>query len=267
LSRALKATDLHYAYGGRGAAEAVAGVTLAVERGEFVSLIGPNGSGKTTLLRLLSGALRPDEGRVEIFERDAARMSRREIARTVAVVPQDTTVTFAFTVEDVVLMGRFPHLGAYGFEGEHDFAVAREALTATDTLGFASRYIQDLSGGERQRVIVARALAQEADILLLDEPTAFLDIRHQVEISRLVRRLQGEKNLTVVAASHDLNLAAAFSDRLVLLKDGKVFADGTPAEVMRADVLEAAYETDVYVGNWEEGPFVVPRTRREEGRK
>jgi len=267
LSKALRAMNLRYSYGGRGAVEAIAGVTLDVERGEFVSLIGANGSGKTTLLRLLSGALKGDEGRVEIFERDAARMTRREIARTVAVVPQDTTVAFAFTVEDVVLMGRFAHLSAYGFEGEHDFAVAREALRATDTLLFAERYIQDLSGGERQRVIVARALAQEADILLLDEPTVFLDIRHQVEISRLVRRLQMEKNLTVVAASHDLNLAAAFSDRLVLLKDGKVFADGTPAEVIRKDVLEAAYETDVYVGNWEEGPFVVPRTRPEEGRR
>lgn len=269
MSNALKATDLHFSYGPRrhrDAAEAVSGVTLSVERGEFVSLIGPNGSGKTTLLRLLSGALRPQSGRVEIFGRDAARMSRRDIARTVAVVPQDTSVTFAFTVEDIVLMGRFPHLGAYGFEGEHDFAVAREALAATGTLPFAERYIQDLSGGERQRVIVARALAQEADILLLDEPTAFLDIRHQVEITRLVKRLRDEKNLTVVAASHDLNLAAAFSERLVLLKDGKVFADGAPGDVIRKDVLESAYETDVYVGNRQEGPFVVPQMRHGEAK-
>jgi iron complex transport system ATP-binding protein len=263
LSKALRAIDVHYSYGGAGTAEAVAGVTVEVERGEFVSLIGPNGSGKTTLLRLFSGSLKPRAGRVEVFERDAARMGRKELARTVAVVPQETSVAFPFTVEDVVLMGRFPHLGPYGFEGEHDFAVAREALAATDTLAFAARYIQDLSGGERQRVIVARALAQEADILLLDEPTAFLDIRHQVEITRLVRRLRDEKNLTVVTASHDLNLAAAFSDRLVLLKDGKVFADGAPGDVIREDVLEAAYETEVFVGKGQGGPFVVPRTRRE----
>ncbi len=264
MSKALEAIDLHYSYerGRRDAGEeALRGVTLGVERGEFVSLIGPNGSGKTTLLRLLSGALKPSQGRVEVLGEDAARIGRRRMARTVAVVPQDTSVAFPFTAEDVVLMGRFAHLGAYGFEGEHDFAVARAAMRATGTLPFAKRFIQDLSGGERQRVIVARALAQEAEILLLDEPTAFLDIRHQVEISRLVKALRDDKGLTIVNVSHDLNLAAAFSERLVLLKAGRVFADGAPSEVLSEEVLEEAYETQVFVGSWQEGPFVVPRMR------
>lgn len=265
MTEALKAIDVHYDYGGAtgGAAvcEAIRGISVDIARGEFVSLIGPNGSGKTTLLRLLSGSLSPDRGTVEIFGRDARAMRRREAARKVAVVPQETSVAFAFTVEEIVLMGRFPHLGAYGFEGEHDLELAREAMKLTETLKFAGRSIQDLSGGERQRVIIARALAQEADVLLLDEPTAFLDIRHQVEVSRLVGNLKKEKGLTVVAASHDLNLAASFCDRLVLLKEGEVFAEGPPEEVIDESILGEAYETEVFVGNWEEGPFVVPRTR------
>jgi iron complex transport system ATP-binding protein len=257
--RALRVEDVHFSYDGK---EAVAGVTLEIERGRYVSLIGPNGAGKTTLVRLLSGVLQPARGKVEILGRDARSMSRLEIARHVAVVPQESGIIFPFTAEEVVLMGRFPHLGPYGFEGEEDFAVAREAMRLTETRHLADRPIQELSGGERQRVIIARALAQEADILLLDEPTAFLDIKHQVEITALVRRLKTERDLTVVAASHDLNLAAAFSDSLVLLKDGKVFASGAPDRVVREDVLSQAYGTDVYVGEWEEGRFVAPRIKR-----
>ena len=256
MSSAIRAEKVVFSYDGK---PAVAGVSLDVPRGGFVSLIGPNGSGKTTLIRLLSGYFRPQEGKVEILGRDTARMSRREMARTVAVVPQETTVTFPFTVEEIVLMGRFPHLGPYGFEGENDVAAAREAMRLTDTLAFASRYVQDLSGGERQRVIIARALAQGAAIMLLDEPTAFLDIRHQVEVAALVRDLQRERGLTVVAASHDLNLAAAFADTLVLLKDGAVFAEGRPSAVLTEDVLAGAYDQEVYVGDCHGQPFVVPR--------
>ena len=264
MSKALEAIDVHYAYDGAGgaAAEAVSGVSLEVAEGRVRLASRPNGSGKTTVLRLLSGVLRPQSGSVRVFGEEAWRMARRKAARTIAFVPQETSVTFPFTAEDIVLMGRFAHLGPYGFEGEHDREVARAAMEATGTLPFAGRYVQDLSGGERQRVIIARALAQEARILLLDEPTAFLDIRHQVEIARLVRRLKDEKGLTVVNVSHDLNLAAAFSERLVLLKAGRVFASGAPAEVLREEVLREAYETDVYVGTWDAGPFVVPRMKR-----
>lgn len=260
---ALGAYDVRFAYDGE---EAVGGVTLEVERGEYLSLLGPNGAGKTTLLRLMSGVLGPSSGRVEIFGRDVCQMRRLEVARSVAVVPQDATVAFAFTVEEVVLMGRFPHLGPYGFEGRRDLEAAHEAMRLTETLDFAERTIQELSGGEKQRVIIARALAQEANILLLDEPTAFLDIKHQVEITSLVKGLKNEKDLTVVAVGHDLNLAAAFSDRLALLKEGRVFAAGTPEEIIREEVLSKAYGTDVYVGEWEEGRFVAPRTSHYGGR-
>ena len=256
--KALKTEDAHFSYDGE---EALAGVTLEVERGRYVSLIGPNGAGKTTLLRLISGVLEPSRGKVEILGRDAAELTRREMARRVAVVPQETAIIFPFTAEEVVLMGRFPHLSPYGFESAGDLAVAREAMRLTETEAFAERAIQDLSGGERRRVIIARALAQEADILLLDEPTAFLDIKHQVEITALVQRLKKERDLTVVAASHDLNLAAAFSDTLVLLRRGKVFACGPPDQVVREEVLSEAYGTGVYVGEWEEGRFVAPRIR------
>jgi len=160
-----------------------------------------------------------------------------------------------------VLMGRFPHLGPYGFEGREDFAAAREAMRLTGTESLASRPVGELSGGERQRVIIARALAQEAEVLLLDEPTAFLDLRHQVDIARLVGELKKRRGLTVVAASHDLTLAARSSDSLVLLKEGEVFASGAPDEVVREEVLSEAFETGVYVGEWEEGRIVAPRIK------
>ena len=252
--------DVHFAYD---AQEAVSGVTLEVAAGEYVSLIGPNGAGKTTLVRLVSGVLKPARGEVRIMGVPAGRLGRLEIARRAAVVPQESAFLFPFTVEEVVLMGRFPHLGAYGFEGPHDMEAAREAMEATETLGFAERPIQELSGGERQRVIIARALAQEAGILLLDEPTAFLDIKHQVEITTLVNRLRSEKDLTVIATSHDLNLAAAFSDRLVLMKEGRLFKEGPPREVIDEAVLSEAYGTPVMVGHLEGGRFVAPRIKPE----
>lgn len=249
-------SDVHFSYDGE---EAVSGVTLDIAAGEYISLIGPNGAGKTTLLRLMSGILKPSRGEVWIMETPAGRLGRVEIARRVAVVPQESGVTFSFTVEEVVLMGRFPHLGPYGFEGPHDFEAAHEAMRVTETIEFRDRHIQDLSGGERRRVIIARALAQEAEILLLDEPTAFLDIKHQVEIMTLIKRLKEEKDLTVVTTTHDLNLAAAFSDRMVLLKEGRLFKDGPPREVISEEVLSQAYETAVDVKEWEGGRFVAPR--------
>ena len=255
-ANAFSLCDVHFSYDGD---EALSGVTLDVAAGEYVCLIGPNGAGKTTLLRLMSGAVKPSSGEVRILDTPVRRLARLEIARRVAVVTQESGATFPFTVEEVVLMGRFPHLGPYGFEGPRDFEAADEAMRMTETLEFRDRHIHDLSGGERQRVIIARALAQEAEILLLDEPTSFLDIKHQVEITRLVKRLKEDKDLTIVATSHDLNLAAAFSDRLVLLKEGRVFMDGPPRDVISESVLSQAYETAVHVEEWDQGRFVTPR--------
>ncbi|MBM4081278.1 MAG: heme ABC transporter ATP-binding protein [Planctomycetes bacterium] len=223
------------------------GVELTVGRGEFVGLLGPNGSGKTTLLRLLSRVLRPKSGRVCIEGRDLAHMPQAEIARIVAVVPQETALVFPFTVAEVVLMGRSPHLGLLAFEREKDVEIARQAMAQTDTLSFADRYLHELSGGEKQGVIIARALAQEPKILLLDEPTAFLDIKHQISVYELLVRLNRECGLTILAVSHDLNLAAQYCQRLVLLKQGKVFAGGPPAQVVTAENIRQVYEAEVTV--------------------
>jgi iron complex transport system ATP-binding protein len=240
--------------------EILRGVDLEIRPGDFIGLLGPNGAGKTTVLRLLSGVLRPGAGRVELEGRAIASIPARELARTVAVVPQESGASFPFLVEEVVLMGRSPHLGRLEFEGERDRDIARVAMAETATLAFAGREIGSLSGGERQRVLIARALAQEPRLLLLDEPTSFLDLRHRVELFRLLGRLNREAGLTVVAVSHDLNLAARHCRRVALVHDGRVIADGTPEEVLTESTLREAYGVAVrVVPSPESGkPVVLP---------
>ncbi len=221
-------------------------VGFAVPPGGFVGVIGPNGSGKSTLIKLMSGVIRPWRGEVRVAGDDAARLPRAELARRVAVVPQETDLPFPYTVLEMVLFGRTPHLSGFAFEGDSDLAVARAALERTGTLDLAERAVTELSGGERQRVVLARALAQEPRVLLLDEPSAFLDIRHEVEMYDLLRELQRE-GLTVVSVLHDLNLAALYCDSIVLLAEGRVFCEGTPAEVMTYANLTEVYQTEVYV--------------------
>ena len=226
----------------------------------MVALIGPNGSGKTTLLKLLSGALRPTAGEVRLEGRPLADLSARGRARRVAVVPQDTSMTFDFTVIETVLMGRTAYLGLFGVEGPEDLAATHEAMRRTGTLPFSARLLSHLSGGERQLVVIARALAQRPRLLLLDEPTAYLDIRHRLEIYGLLSRLNREEGLTIVTTSHDINLAARFCGRIILIKDGRVRADGAPAEVFRPEILSEVYETKLHVlADAATGiPFAVP---------
>jgi iron complex transport system ATP-binding protein len=221
-------------------------VSLALQPGEMLGVLGPNGSGKSTLLRLLSGVLRPASGEVRVHGRPLVQHSPRELGKLIAVVPQDTFVEFPFSVTEVVLMGRSPHLGGFAFEGDRDLAVAHDAMRRTGIFDLAQRSIHELSGGERQRVILARALAQEAPIMLLDEPGAFLDIRHVVEIYDLLQdlRREGRSILTVL---HDLNLAALYCDRVALLKAGRLVRVGSPAEVITYASVTEVYETEVYV--------------------
>ncbi len=225
---------------------ALADVSFTLEPGEILGIIGPNGSGKSTTVRLMSGVLRPQAGSVLLQGRPLAELRRTELARQLAVVPQDTAVEFPFSVMEVVLMGRAPHLGGFAFEGDADVQVAQAALQRTDTLHLAHRFIHELSGGERQRVILARALAQQPHVLLLDEPGAFLDIKHAVEIYDLLRDLQAE-GMTIATVLHDLNLAALYCDRVALLKAGRLVRLGPASEVITYAILKEVYETEVCV--------------------
>lgn len=223
------------------------GVAFEVEKGDFLGVIGPNGSGKTTLLRIIDGILKPREGEVRLEGMEIGRLRREALARSVAVVPQYSTLAFPFSVEEVVLMGRSPHLGRWRFEGEQDLRIAREAMEMTDTLALASRDMESLSGGERQRVLIARALAQEPRLMLLDEPTAFLDIRHQVDFFDRIRALNRRRELTVIAVTHDINLAAHYCDRIILLKNGRIEAAGPVETVITEEHIRKAYETRILV--------------------
>ncbi|MGV8079311.1 MAG: ABC transporter ATP-binding protein [Syntrophales bacterium] len=222
-------------------------VSLDVEHGAFLGILGPNGSGKTTLLNLIDGILAPREGRVLLEGADAASLDRNELARIVAVVPQDSPLIFPFTVQEIVLMGRAPHLGRWRFEGKQDFEIARNAMERTGTLPLAGRPMSALSGGERQRVFIARALAQEPRILLLDEPTSNLDIRHQSAFFGLVAELNRTQGLTVIAVSHDINLASLYCRRIVLLKDGTVHGEGRPEEIISEESIRNVFGVPVRV--------------------
>jgi len=223
------------------------GVDLDVRRGEVVGLLGPNGSGKSTLVRIVSGVLRGYTGSVRVFGDEVRDTPARERARRLAVVPQEPTFGFPFTALEIVLMGRHPHLGGLAFESDDDIARAREALARCGAADLADRTIHALSAGERQRVVFARALAQEPDCLVLDEPASFLDIRHQVELYDRVRELAERSGAAVLTVLHDLNLAAEYCDRIVLLRAGRVLADGPTAETFTYANLKATYDTDVYV--------------------
>jgi len=240
----LVASDLSYAY----AEEPVLReVSLEVESGEVVGVIGPNGSGKTTLIKVLSGVLKGYAGSVHLDGEEIRSLPRRQLARRVAVVPQETEAALPFTALEVVLMGRHPHMGGLSFETAADIGIARQALERSGAAHLASRNIQRLSSGERQRVIFARALAQQPGVLLLDEPTSFMDIRYQVELYDLVRDLVVEKGVSVLTTLHDLNLAAEYCDRIYLLRDGRVHAQGVTDEVLTYANLTEVFHTDVYV--------------------
>ena len=244
LPPALAFESVSFGYGQR---QVVRDVSFYLAAGEMVGLLGPNGAGKSTLLRLGAGTLRPAGGVVRLQGGDVARLSRREVARRLAVAPQEFSVQFAYTVRQIVEMGRTPHHDLLGMPRHEEAWAIEGALEAAGVEHLANRVFNDLSGGEKQRVVIALTLAQEAPILLLDEPTAHLDIRYQIEILELLRRLNAERRLTVLAALHDLNLAARYFPRLILFR-GTIVADGPPARVLDAEVLTSVYETPVRVG-------------------
>jgi iron complex transport system ATP-binding protein len=258
----LDARELRYRHSAD-SPEAVAGASLGLADGEVVGVIGPNAAGKSTLARLCCGLLTPQRGSVSLQGQPLARLSRRERARRVAFLPQHPPHDLSFTAREVALMGRAPHLGLWALEGPRDLERAQAALDEVDALDLSDRPVSQLSGGERQRVFLARAFAQEAALLILDEPTAALDLAHQVLlVNALRRRARGGGGSLLVL--HDLALAGAACDRLVLMDRGRVVAQGPPAEVLRPAVLSPVYRTDVeVVANPATGqPLVAPRIAR-----
>lgn len=248
---ALRDVSAAYREGGvrdRPAEATLQGVDLSLRSGELVCVLGPNGAGKTTLIRVATGLLSPLSGEVRLFGRPLADHARSEIARSVAVVEQSQTLTMGFTVREVVTMGRAPHQGGWMRLRDADVGIVDDALTRCDVAALADRPAHQLSGGEQKRVAVARALAQEPKVLVLDEPGAFLDVRHQLELYELLATEVRARQLACLVVMHDLNIAAQFATRIVLLKRGRVVADGTVSEVMTWATLKETFDTDLYCG-------------------
>ena len=252
--------DVTFRYPGV-ARDALREVSLAVSAGELVAILGPNGSGKTTLVRVALGLQPPLAGSARIQGRTAAQWPRRELARVVGVVPQREDNLFPQRVRETVRLGRYPRLGAFGREREEDRVAVDRALERCDVAGLSDRWLWTLSGGEYQRVRIARALAQEPQLLVLDEPTASLDLRHEMELFELVRRLVDQQGLAALLVTHDVNLASRFADRLLLLSDGNAVAAGAPADVLRRDRAESVFGWPVAVSSFDDRPQITPLRR------
>ena len=251
--------NIHYSYDKHDLA--VNDISLTVKKGEFFGIIGPNGSGKTTLLKCISGYLKPDSGQVLVEGRDVQTFKVREIAKTMALVQQHASLEFDFTVQDIVLTGRNPHLKRMQSETEADYEIAKQAMQRAEILHLKNRMVTELSGGEWQRMILARALAQQAGIMLLDEPVAGLDIRHQVAFLKTAKALSRAEHFSVVCILHDLNLARQYCDRIALLSGGRLHSLGTPEAVMTKENLEGVYGIGVNLIQALGETFVLPEYR------
>ncbi len=229
--------------------EIIKDISLDINRGDFIGIIGPNGSGKTTLLRLASRVLHPQKGELLFEGDDIKKMPLKRFCQRVAFVSEETIINFSFSVLEVVLMGRIPHLKRMQTETKEDLTIAEESLEITDALGLKEKRFDELSSGERQRVVIAKALAQQPTLLFLDEPTSHLDIGHKIQLLDLLKKLNLRDGLTIVAVLHDLNLASEYCNRIVLLNQGKIFKQGSPREVLTYQNIEAVYKTVVVVND------------------
>ena len=252
MKSSVQATSIHATYGPR---PVLKDVSFSIARGEFFIVIGPNGSGKTTLLKILSAITPFQSGSLEIVGTSMEKYSRKSLARIMALVPQSVPEDLPFTVRELILMARSPRMGLLGLEGNRDIQLAEEAMAFTGVEPLADRKMDQLSGGERQRAFIARAICQEPQIILLDEPTAALDLAHQVRVMDLMEQLRTEKGLTIVMVSHDINLAAMYGNRLMLLKKGQIVKIGLPSEVLTFKTLEEAYECPLLVDESPLGNF------------
>ena len=256
----LKVENLYFSYGKN---KVLKGIDFTVYENKMVGIIGGNGSGKSTLLKNISGYLKPDSGSIFIKERNLGDFSIKEKARYIGYVPQEMPYDFEFSSYDVVMMGRMPFLKRFEQEGEEDEKIVREAMEITNTWKFKDKSINALSGGERQRVYIARDLAQQAQILLMDEPVSHLDIRYQVEILSLVKELT-LKGILVIVVLHDINLASQFCDEIFIMKEGRIMAAGSPKRVLKADKIKAAFDLDVELihNPVSHIPYVVPTLKK-----
>ncbi len=236
------AENINFSYNGE---RVLAEVNFEIDRGEFVGIIGPNGAGKSTLMKLLDRIHVPKSGKILLQNRDLRTYTRKDLAKIIGFVSQEFPSYFDFTAREIVLMGRFAHQKVFGFETENDWQIVKEAMNATDCYSLRHRNFQSLSGGEKQRIILASALAQEPEILLLDEPTTALDLKHQLHFYEILKKLQSEKRMTILTVTHDINLAGQFCDRLLVFKHGRIVADGNVDSVMQKELLESVYETSV----------------------
>ena len=261
MKKAVEIKSLSFSYNDN---EILKNLSFSVSEGEFFVIIGPNGSGKTTLVKIIAGILKPKKGDIQILDHPLKQYVRKELAKTIALVPQMTLVDFPFTVTELVLMGRSPHLSMLGFEQEKDLEIAQNAMALTDIEHLAHRTTDQLSGGECQRVFIARAICQEPKIILLDEPTASLDLANQIKIMDLMEKLKKEIGFTVIVVSHDVNLAAMYGSHLLLLNAGIIASLGKPEDVLTCQLLEKTYNCKLLVDESPVGKFprvtLVPRS-------
>lgn len=253
----IKVEKLSFSYNGN---YVLRDVNFTVKKGEFVGILGPNGAGKSTLLKLIDRLIVPQSGNIYIEANLIKNFSRKELAKKIAFVQQDFKTAFNFTVFDIVLMGRYPHQESYFSYDKRDKEIAVKAMEATDCQHLMPREFFSLSGGEKQRVVLASALAQEPDILLLDEPTTALDLRHQIHFYKIIRKLQSENNITILNVTHDINLLIQFCDRFVIIKDGHIVLDGGISDIIRKEVLQEVYETslEMIIHPQSKRPVIVP---------
>jgi len=252
MTKAVEIKNLSFSYKNT---RVLTNLSFSVPEGDFFIIIGPNGSGKTTLMKAVSGILKPQEGKLKILNLPFSDYTRKSLAKTIALVPQLISVDFPFTVTELVLMGRSPHLNMLGLEQEKDLKIANRAMAFTEVEHLAHRKLDQLSGGECQRVFIARAICQEPKIILLDEPTASLDLAHQMKVMDLMEKLKNERGTTIIMVSHDVNLAAMYSDRLLLLKDGEIAGLGNPDEILTLDLLKKTYDCRLLVDESPVGRF------------
>lgn len=257
MEAAIKVQNLSFNYG---ANIVLKDINTIIKKGSFVSILGPNGSGKTTILKNICSILKPKKGVILVNDKDVNMMRPKSIAKVMAVVHQGNECDFDFTVHDIVLMGRFPYQRRFKSENKEDLDIVEKSMRATQVWDFREKSIFEISGGERQRVMIARALAQQPRILLLDEPVSQLDIKHQINIMNICRKLNRDNEMTIVTTLHDINLAARYSDTIILMKKGKIEAVGSPQEVLTASNIKKVYGVDVKVHSLDSSsiPYIIP---------